>query len=59
MREQIEAGRLKITSFLGAVAVCYVREEELRRFDPELRSFSNTNTEEDLEAVRRVLTAGG
>jgi molybdopterin-guanine dinucleotide biosynthesis protein A len=55
IRERLDSGQLKITNFLGAVHVCYVREDELRRFDPDLRSFSNTNTEEALARARDLL----
>ena len=40
MRERLEAGQLKITGFLGAVHVCYMREAECRAFDPDLRRSS-------------------
>ena len=55
MRERLEGGQLKITGFLGAVHVCYMREAECRSFDPDLRSFVNTNTEEDLVRARSLL----
>jgi molybdopterin-guanine dinucleotide biosynthesis protein A len=57
MRAQLDAGRLKITGFLGAVRVCYVRKDECRTFDPELLSFANTNTEEELARVEGLLRA--
>lgn len=57
VRRAIEAGRLKITNFLGEVDVRYVKEDECRAFDPELRSFMNANTEEALAAVRAILGA--
>jgi molybdopterin-guanine dinucleotide biosynthesis protein A len=55
IRERIEAGQLKITNFLGAVSVCYMREDECRALDPDLRSFTNTNTEADVDRARRLL----
>jgi len=55
IRERLDAGQLKITNFLGAVNVCYMKEDECRRFDPDLRSFSNTNTEDDLNRARELL----
>jgi molybdenum cofactor guanylyltransferase len=39
-------------AYLGAVRVREVPEPELRRIDPELRSFFNVNTPEDLERAR-------
>jgi molybdopterin-guanine dinucleotide biosynthesis protein A len=59
IREQLEAGQRKITSFLGAVRVCYIREDECRAFDPDLRSFMNTNTQDDLDRARALLEAEG
>jgi molybdenum cofactor guanylyltransferase len=57
IRERLESGQLKITNFLGAVKVCYMREAEIRALDPDLRSFINTNTEEDLARARALLEA--
>jgi molybdopterin-guanine dinucleotide biosynthesis protein A len=57
IRERLEAGQYKITAFLGAVRVRYMREDECRAFDPELRSFLNTNTEADLARVRSLIEA--
>lgn len=59
IRGRLEARQFKITNFLGAVNVCYVREDDCRRFDPDLRSFSNTNTEEDLDRAREFLATEG
>lgn len=55
MRARLEAGQLKITGFLGAVHVCYMREAECRTFDPDLLSFVNTNTEEELSRAEELL----
>jgi len=52
MREKIGQGRLKVIGFYGHVRVRFVEEEEVRRFDPALRSFINVNTPEELAAVR-------
>jgi molybdopterin-guanine dinucleotide biosynthesis protein A len=57
IRERLDAGQFKITNFLGAVNVCYVREDECRVFDPDLRSFMNTNTQADLDRARELLEA--
>ena len=57
MRACIESGQLKITSFLGAVRPCYMHEDECRMFDPDLRSFVNTNTQADLDRARELLLA--
>ena len=47
-RRQLEAGRYSAIGYLDQVRVRYVDEPELRRVDPELNSFFNVNTEEDL-----------
>jgi molybdopterin-guanine dinucleotide biosynthesis protein A len=48
----LERGQRRIRSFLDLIRVRYVEEIELRRFDPELISFYNINTLEDLQAAR-------
>jgi molybdenum cofactor guanylyltransferase len=59
IRRQLDAGRRRIVSFLDDVRVRYVEEAELRRFDPELRSFFNVNTPADLAALPRLLHQAG
>lgn len=48
IRDNIIAGRLKITGFFGRVSVRFVEREEIARYDPEGRSFANVNTPDDL-----------
>jgi molybdopterin-guanine dinucleotide biosynthesis protein A len=55
MRARLDAGQLKITGFLGAVNVCYMRETDCREFDPDLLSFVNTNTEDELARAEHLL----
>jgi molybdopterin-guanine dinucleotide biosynthesis protein A len=55
---ELEAGRLKVISFLDAVRVRYVGEDEWSRYDPEGLSFLNVNTEEDLRRASRLLSQG-
>ncbi len=43
----------KILLFLPEVKVRYVEEEIIRLFDPELASFMNVNTPEELEEARK------
>ncbi|MBX5490995.1 MAG: molybdenum cofactor guanylyltransferase [Chloroflexi bacterium] len=50
------AGRKRLLSFFEAVQVRYVEETELRRWDPELRSFLNVNRPEDLAHARTLST---
>ena len=48
MRRVLEGGWRRPVDFLGSVAVRYVAEDELDRFDPGHLSFFNVNSEEDL-----------
>ncbi len=53
MREKIEQDRLKVIGFYGKVRVRFVEEDEVRRFDPDLRSFININTPEELSVAQQ------
>ncbi len=53
IKEQIAKGRLKVSSLLNEINVAYVAEDEIRRYDPDLRSFFNANTPEEWEMTRR------
>lgn len=55
MREQLSRGDLRIWDLFGGVRTLEVGEAELRRFDPDLRSFLNVNRPADLEVARRLL----
>lgn len=44
------------TGFLRDVRVRVVETDEIRRFDPDLRSFINVNTPEDYARVQRLVT---
>jgi molybdopterin-guanine dinucleotide biosynthesis protein A len=50
----LERGRRRMIAFLDEVDTRYVEEPELRRLDPELRSFFNVNTPEDLALARHI-----
>ncbi len=54
---KLKANDLKISGFFDDVRVRYVDEDEVRRFDPELHSFFNVNSPEDL--ARAVALSGG
>jgi len=54
IEDSILAGRLKTVSFYDQVAVVSVGEDEVARFDPRGRSFSNVNTPDDLLDAERV-----
>ena len=58
IEERLRAEELKITGFYGGVRVRYVEEEEIRRFDPELLSFFNVNSPQDLERARKLAAEG-
>ena len=58
MEHALGTGKMRIVSFLGEVRVLELGEDELRRVDPGLASFTNVNTPEELEAVR-AQGAGG
>ncbi|HEX9436175.1 MAG TPA: molybdenum cofactor guanylyltransferase [Candidatus Limnocylindria bacterium] len=48
----LAAGKMRVISFFDDVRVRTVGEDELRPLDPELRTFTNVNTPEELAAVR-------
>jgi molybdopterin-guanine dinucleotide biosynthesis protein A len=47
IEHRLARGQLRTTSFLAAVHTRRVYEDELRPFDPDLRSFFNANTPEE------------
>lgn len=47
----IHAGVYQTIRLFRSVSVRYVEEEEIRRFDPELKSFSNINKPEELRKM--------
>ncbi len=51
LAQQIEVGDLKIAHLFQYVAVRYVEEVEIARYDPTGRSFTNLNTPADLAAA--------
>lgn len=51
----LAAGQRRVISFLRDVRVRTVHEEELRRFDPDLRSFVNANTPEEWQHALELL----
>jgi molybdopterin-guanine dinucleotide biosynthesis protein A len=56
---RVKAGQLKIIGFYAEVRVRYVDEPELRRIDPELRSFRNVNTPELVRAAVEIVEREG
>ncbi len=51
-------GDRRMISFLEGLPVREVPEDELRRLDPELQSFFNINTGEDLDQARAIADPG-
>lgn len=48
LKEEIERNHLKLEKTISALKVRYVKEEEIRKFDPEMTSFFNINLPSDL-----------
>lgn len=55
MVREIERGNLRIRNLYDQVRMTEVGEEEIRKLDPELRSFLNINRPEDLVTATRLL----
>ncbi len=53
LKEQLERGELRPISLYKKVRTREVREDEIRRFDPEGLSFLNMNTPDDYESALR------
>jgi len=51
-------GKRRIVDFFPAVRVRYVSEEEVSILDPQLLSFFNINTPEDLSRARQLAASG-
>jgi molybdopterin-guanine dinucleotide biosynthesis protein A len=49
----LAAGRMRVISFFDEVRVRAIDEPELRGADPELRSFTNVNTPQELAAITK------
>lgn len=58
IRAALARGERRMISFLDRLRVDRVEESEIRPFDPELRSFFNINTPEDLECARALAATG-
>jgi molybdopterin-guanine dinucleotide biosynthesis protein A len=54
----LESGRLALRRALNVLRLDIVPENALRDVDPDLRSFLNLNTPEDLERIRGLADAG-
>ena len=49
--DQLAEGKLKVSHFFSKVKVKKVPEISLRQVDPELKSFFNINTPEDMDGL--------
>jgi molybdopterin-guanine dinucleotide biosynthesis protein A len=59
---RLDAGRLQLAGLLDAVVATTLDGAWLRSFDPDLRSFTNANTPDEWESIRKQLgdeKAGG
>ena len=55
----IEKGDLKIQSFFEEVRVKHIRQSEIERFDPKLRTFFNINYREDYQKLKCIIGEEG
>ena len=54
IRRALDAGKMRMISFFPDINLRWLEEEEVKQFDPELLTFMNCNTLEELQAVRRI-----
>lgn len=57
IQEMLRQDNWRIRDLIGQVRVRIVEEAELRRADPDLRSFTNVNTPEEWAAICKTLDA--
>ena len=51
IRRLVDSGEYQVFRFFPEVSVRYVDDNEIRRFDPELRSFFNVNRPQELGRI--------
>lgn len=54
IRNALEAGKMRMISFYGDIKLRWVEEEEIKQFDPELLTFRNCNTPEELKEIQAI-----
>ena len=54
MKNMIDSGALRINRFFPEVLVRYVYKDEIRKFDPKLRSFVNINRPNELKRLKKI-----
>jgi molybdopterin-guanine dinucleotide biosynthesis protein A len=59
IRRRVQAKQLKIIGFFADVRVRFVDEPDLRRLDPDLRSFRNVNTPELVREAQAIVDREG
>jgi molybdopterin-guanine dinucleotide biosynthesis protein A len=57
IERRLNAGERRVISFMPDVRTRFVYEDELRRLDPELRSFLNANTPEEWQTALTMMSA--
>ena len=55
IEDALDRGEKRMVSYLSAVRVREVREEQARTLDPTLRTFMNVNTPEELDEAQRLV----
>ncbi len=55
IKTQLEQNRLRVTHFLDSVRVRWVEKAECQRFDPQLLTFFNINSQSDLDRAKTLL----
>jgi molybdopterin-guanine dinucleotide biosynthesis protein A len=54
IKNHLDTGQLSIRAFLAEVKVRYIEEVECRRYDPDLLSFFNMNSQSDLDRAQKL-----
>jgi molybdopterin-guanine dinucleotide biosynthesis protein A len=55
IQNQLSSGQLKVSGFYDQVKTLFLEEDAVREIDPELRSFVNVNTPDELSAAENML----
>ncbi len=54
IRRALDAGKMRVISFFPDLNLRWLGEDEIKQFDPELLTFLNCNTPEELEGIREI-----
>lgn len=55
LEDLINSGHMRITRLYEKVKTRKVKEEDLKKFDPDFKSFININTKEDLLNLKKII----